>query len=227
MGQFDEAKKAVWSAARTLADKGIFKATEGNVSMRLPGKELFAVTPSAVDYYKMAPEDICIVDFNGELVDGQKKPSIESGMHRAVYLERPDVHVVLHTHQVYASSLALIDTPIPALFDEQVRYLGRTVDIIPYGPSGTSFLTKHVKRKVRNGNNAYILKNHGVLVFGGNFEKALHNIELLEKCALTYLLALSTGKDVTKIPLVIREIAFAKLKSDEKRFAKEGPLLHV
>ncbi len=227
MGPFQEVKKAVWDAARTLADKGIFKATEGNVSMRVPGQELFAVTPSSTDYYKMNPEDVCIVTLAGELIDGLKKPSIESGMHRAVYLDRPDVHVVLHTHQVYASSLALVDTPIPALFDEQVRYLGRSVDIIPYGPSGTSFLTNNVRKKIKNGNNAYILKNHGVLVLGGNFERAMHNIELLEKCALTYILALATGKDVTKVPLLIREVAFAKLKTDEKRFAKEGAILHA
>jgi ribulose-5-phosphate 4-epimerase/fuculose-1-phosphate aldolase len=227
VSQFDEIKMAVWSAARALADKGIFKATEGNVSMRVPHHSFFAVTPSAVDYYKMEPEDICIVNFDGELIDGRKKPSIESGMHRAVYLERSDVHVVLHTHQVYASSLALVDKPIPALFDEQVRYLGRSVDIIPYGPSGTSFLTREVRRKIKNGNNAYILKNHGVLVLGGSFERALHNIELLEKCALTYILALSTGERVTKIPMLIREVAFAKLKSDEKRFAKDGASLNV
>ncbi len=61
-------------------------------------------------------------------------------MHAAIYEERADVGCVIHTHQVYASALALIDTPIPALYDEQVRWLGRSVEIIPYAPSGTGFL---------------------------------------------------------------------------------------
>ena len=116
----------------------------------------------------------------------------------------------------------MIDKPIPALYDEQVRHLGRGVDIISYAPSGTSFLSKKVRNKIRNGNNAYILQNHGVIVLGGNLERAMHNIELLEKCALTYLLALCTEQQVTKVPLVVREIAFSKLRQDERRFALHG-----
>jgi ribulose-5-phosphate 4-epimerase/fuculose-1-phosphate aldolase len=64
------------------------------------------------------------------------------------------------------------------------------------------------------------MQNHGVLIFGGNMEGAIHNMALLEKCALTYLLALVTEKKVTKIPFPIREIVFAKLRADEKKFAE-------
>ncbi len=94
------------------------------------------------------------------------------------------------------------------------------MDVIPYAPSGTSFLKNKVKGKIRNGSNAYILQNHGVLVLGGNVERAIHNMALLEKCALTYLLALLTEEKISKIPLPIREIVFAKLRADEKKFAK-------
>jgi ribulose-5-phosphate 4-epimerase/fuculose-1-phosphate aldolase len=139
-----------------------------------------------------------------------------------VYANRPDVHAILHTHQVYASALALVDAPIPALFDEQVRYLGRSVEIIPYAPSGTGFLKNNVRAKIRSGANAYILQNHGVLVLGGDAERAVQNLALLEKCALAYLLALLSERKVSKIPLAVREIAFAKLKADEKKFAGMG-----
>jgi len=137
-----------------------------------------------------------------------------------VYQTRPDVHCIIHTHQPYASALALIKTPIPALFDEQVSRLGRSVDIISYAPSGTGFLKNAVKSKIKNNNNAFMLQNHGVLVFGVTMEQAIHNMALLEKCALTYLLAIITEKKITKIPLPIREIAFAKLRADEKKFAE-------
>jgi ribulose-5-phosphate 4-epimerase/fuculose-1-phosphate aldolase len=138
----------------------------------------------------------------------------------AVYQQRADVHCIIHTHQPYASALALIKMPIPALFDEQVRFLGRSVDIILYAPSGTGFLKNAVKAKVKNNNNAFILQNHGVLIFGGNMEQAIHNMALLEKCALTYLLAIMTEKKISKIPFPIREVAFAKLRADEKKFAE-------
>ena len=213
-------KQEVVNTCHTLLERGYLKATEGNISARIrSAQSTFAITPSNYDYAKMQADDICILDFEAQQLEGKMKPSIESGMHASVYQARPDVHCIIHTHQPYASALALINTPIPALFDEQVRFLGRSVDIISYAPSGTGFLKNAVKAKVKNNNNAFILQNHGVLVFGVTMEQAIHNMALLEKCALTYLLALMTEKKVSKIPLPIREIAFAKLRADEKKFA--------
>jgi len=219
MGQFDTFKQRVVDTARLLVEKEYLKGTEGNLSVRVEGHEAFAITPSSYDYLQMSPKDVCVLDWQMNVLEGIRKPSIESGLHAIVYQARADVNAVIHTHQVYASALALINAPIPALFDEQVRFLGRSVEIIPYAPSGTGFLRNRVKSRIRNGHNAYILQNHGVLVLGTSIERAVHNLELLEKCALAYLLALCTERKVTRIPLVIREIAFAKLREDEKRYA--------
>jgi len=213
-------KQQVVDACHTLLERGYLKATEGNISARVKGQNLFAITPSNYDYAKMQAEDICILDIDVKRVEGAMNPSIESGMHAGVYQNRPDVHCIIHTHQPYASALALINKPIPALFDEQVIFLGRSVEIIPYAPSGTGFLKNAVKSRIKNGNNAYILQNHGVLAFGGNMEKSIHNIALLEKCALTYLLAIFTEEKITRIPLPIREIMFARLRADERKFAE-------
>lgn len=219
LSPIESAKQQVVETCHTLLARGYLKGTEGNVSVRVQGQAQFAITPSNYDYVKMQVADICVLDMGMVQVEGEMKPSIESGLHAAAYQHRPDVHAIIHTHQPYASTLALINTPIPALFDEQVRYLGRAVEIIPYAPSGTGFLKNKVQKQIKNGHNAYILQNHGVLVLGGDIERAIHNMALLEKCALTYLLALLTEKKVTKIPLFVREIAFAKLRADEKRFA--------
>lgn len=219
MNARQSAKQAVVDTAKLLAERGIFKGTEGNVSVRVAGETSLAITPSSMEYHLMRADDVTIMDFNCKVLEGKARPSIESGVHAAVLALRADANVVIHTHQVYASSLALINKPIPALYDEQVRYLGRGVDIVGYGPSGTGFLTRRVKKALGNGNNAYILQNHGVLVLGHDPTRALHNIELLEKCALTYLLALCTEQKVSRVPLAVREIAFAKLRSDEKRYA--------
>ena len=220
MSEYQLYKQQVVDTCHSLLERGYLKETEGNISARISGQNTFAITPSNYDYAKMQANDICILDFDMQRVEGEMKPSVESGMHAGVYQARPDVHCIIHTHQPYASALALIKSPIPALFDEQVARLGRSVDIIPYAPSGTGFLKNAVKAKVKNNNNAFILQNHGVLVFGVTMEQAIHNMALLEKCALTYLLALMTEKKVSKIPLPIREIAFAKLRADEKKFAE-------
>lgn len=191
--------------------------TGGNISVRVQGEQAFAITPSNYDYTKMVVDDICVLGWDLKRIEGERKPSIESAMHAAIYENRLDANCAIHTHQLYASTLALTRTPIPALFDEQVRFLGKSVDIIDYAPSGTPFLKKNVVKRLSNHANAYILQNHGALLLGPDPDRTIFNVQLLEKCATTYLLALCTEKEITKIPAVFREFAFLMLRKDEKK----------
>jgi L-ribulose-5-phosphate 4-epimerase len=216
MDEIQHMKEVIVASCRLLVEKGYLMATGGNVSVRIPGQNAFAVTPSNYDYLKMVPNDVCVLGYQLNRLQGEMKPSVEAGMHGAIYGVRPDVNAIIHTHQVYTSSLALINAPIPHLFDEQIRFLGRSVEIIPYMPSGTGLLKDIVAKHVKNHNNAFMMQNHGALVFGTDMDRALDNVEVLEKCALAYLLALCTEKKVSKIPLPIREIAFSKLRKDQK-----------
>ena len=224
--QFRAARQHVVDMCRTMLERGYLKATEGNVSVRIAGHRLYAVTPSNYDYDRMRVEDICIVDFEGKHVPDDAStglaPSIECGMHANIYRERPDVNAIVHTHQPYASALAFLRKPIPALTDEQVRFLGRQVAIIDYAPSGTGFLARNVQKKVTGGDNAFIIANHGIVALGTDPDRAVFNMALLEKVSLAYLLALTTeaGKVYT-IPAAIREVAFTKLRADEKRIAAQ------
>jgi L-ribulose-5-phosphate 4-epimerase len=217
MGLCDSAKQQIVETAQKLTRKGYLMATGGNLSVRIAGQNAFAITPSNYDYMKMVPDDICVLDFDLNPLEGRLKPSVESAMHGAIYQVRGDVNAIVHTHQVYASTLALINAPIPTLFDEQARFLGRSVEVIPYAPSGTGILKNTIAKSVKNHNNAYIMQNHGALCFGHDVERAEHNVEILEKCALAYLLALCTERKVTRIPLAVRELAFAKLRKDQKK----------
>ena len=217
MGKYQLIKEQIVATAQSLVQKGFLMATGGNISMRILGEETFAITPSNLDYMRMKPDDVCILDFGLEKIDGELKPSVESGMHGAIYKVRGDVNAVVHTHQVYASALTLIGASIPSLFDEQARFLGRSVEIIPYAPSGTGMLKNKIAKHVQNHNNAFMMKNHGALIFGHDMERAVHNVEILEKASLAYLLALCTEKKVSKILLAVREIAFAKLRKDQKK----------
>lgn len=218
MDRYEAEQQQIVAACQALLEQGYLMATGGNVSLRVAGQEVLAITPSNQDYARMTADDVCLLDFDLNLLAGGT-PSLESGMHAAIYRARPDVGAIVHTHQAHASALALIDAPIPALFDEQVRFLGRAVEIIPYAPSGTGLLRSKIARRVKNGHNAYIMKNHGALCFGHDLERAMNNVEILEKCAVAYLLALCTERKVSKIPLAVREIAFAKLRQEQKKHA--------
>ncbi|MBN1122617.1 MAG: class II aldolase/adducin family protein [Anaerolineae bacterium] len=221
MNRYESIRQQVADYGKKLVHEGYLKGTGGNVSIRVPGEAALAITPSNRDYLTLTPDDICVYTFDQEKIAGDLKPSIEMGLHIAVYQNRPDVGCVMHTHQDFASALAILKKPLPALFDEQVRFLGRSVEIIPYAPSGTGMLAKQVRRMVNNHHNAYIMKNHGVLCMGPTAERAYHNVLLLEKAATAYLLALFSGQKVNTIPLSIREIAFQKLRSEQKKIKKQ------
>jgi glutamate-1-semialdehyde 2,1-aminomutase len=222
----ETSRQHVVDMCRDLLARGYLKATEGNISVRVPGYDRYAVTPSNYDYNRMRPEDVCIVDFSGKEVPENGgsglPPTIECGIHSAVYRVRPDARAVVHTHQPYASALAYLRKPIPACTDEQVRFLGREVPIIDYAPAGTSFLAKNVAKKLAGTTNAFIIANHGIIAIGTDPDRAVFNMALLEKVSIAYLLALTTetGKVYT-IPTAIREIALTKLKSDHKRIAAQ------
>ena len=218
MSLYQELKRLVVETAQDLTHKGYLMATGGNLSARVAGQKVFAITPSNYDYLLMKPGDVCSLDFDLNPLEGSLKPSVESAMHAAIYQVRPDVQAVIHTHQVYPSALALIRKPIPALFDEQVRFLGRSVQIIPYAPSGTGMLRDTIARHVKDHNNAYIMANHGALLFGSDMLRADHNWEVREKFSLANLLDLCSFEKAHQLPLPVRELAFAKLRKDQKKF---------
>ena len=216
MGTYGWEKRCIVETAQKLSAEGLLMATGGNLSVRSVDKNAFAITPSDRNYLEMKPEDICILNFDTEQLEGDYKPSVESKMHAAIYNERKDIKAIIHTHQAIASALTLIKAPIPALFDEQVRFLGRSVEIIPYAPSGTGMLVKQVAKHVRNHNNAFLMQNHGALVFGDSMERAIENAQILEKCAKAYLLSLLSERKINQLPLPIREIVFQMLRKDQK-----------
>ena len=165
MEKYLEVRKSVIEITQTLCAKGFFgteHGTAGNVSARVGTEELVAVTPTGSAYQDLKPEDICIIDFDLNLVAGERGPSVEASMHMCVYRNRPDVGAVLHTHQHYASVLSVLNLPIPPLFDEVTVYLGDRIDVVPYGLSGSPELMANVDAAVGNGSNAYVLQNRRI-----------------------------------------------------------------
>jgi ribulose-5-phosphate 4-epimerase/fuculose-1-phosphate aldolase len=209
MGKYDSERQMVLEASCWLSEHGFFgsmRGTGGNVSVRIEEDSLMAVTPSSLKYHELLTEDICITDLNGAVVEAKRAPSVETGMHAVIYRSRPDVNAVVHTHQIFGSVFALINHPVPALFDEVSFTLGPVVEVVPYGLSGSIDLVNNVAGKLGNNANAYIIQNHGIIALGKNLDKAMLAAELLEKVAHIYCMALATGKSVTTLPDKTREI---------------------
>ncbi len=202
MSKYDPEKLTVLEAVHWLAEHGYLgkRSSGGNISLRIAIQDAVAITPSGKPYLKMAVEDICVVDLDGNLLEGNLQPSIELGIHLGVYHHRPDVKAVIHTHQTYASVLSILNRPIPSLFDEIIVEIGPAVEIIPYAFSGSADLVQNVVAKLGNQCHCYLIQNHGALSLGSDMKRALKNAELLENVARIYYHALATGMDISELP---------------------------
>ena len=203
MGEWDQQKNDVLVCAKWMSEHGYFggyRGSGGNISIRIKNEPILAVTPSGRSYWNMTADDICMVDFDLKPIDGQFVPSKEAEMHIGIYTHRTDVNAIVHTHQAYASILAVIDTPIPSLFDEETKEFGPVVETIPYAISGSKDLVQNVIQKLGNKCHCYILQNHGALNLGRDIDHAWKNTELLEKVSKIYYAALLTGKEISLLP---------------------------
>jgi L-fuculose-phosphate aldolase len=188
-------RTVVVQAAQQLLRLGLVAATSGNVSLRLEGDEkegLIAVTPASTDYETMTPEDIVVVDYDVDVIEGDAVPSSESLTHVAVYKARSDISAVIHTHSIYASVLAVAGVPLPPILDELVAYLGGPVEVAEYGfPSSEDLGEKAIQAMGER--NAVFIRNHGVLAAGRDMPDALRACELVERAAQIYIQARALG----------------------------------
>jgi L-ribulose-5-phosphate 4-epimerase len=202
MSNYDSIRREVADSSHWLAEHGYLGklSSGGNISARVPGEKIVVITPSGRPYLALNQNDICVIDLDQNSIKGSLPPSIEAGMHIGVYKNRPDVNAVIHTHQPYASVLAIINKPVPALFDEITVEIGHEVAIVPYAFSGSSELVDNVVGKLGNACHCYLIQNHGALCLGADMKRAMKNAELLENVSQIYYHALATGEQIQKLP---------------------------
>jgi L-fuculose-phosphate aldolase len=204
---WEEEKQQVLGACRRIAAAGLVAGASGNVSRRVEGADgvpLVAITPSQVPYDRLTADDILVIDFERNLLEGEGHPSSETVAHLAVYRARADVGAVIHTHSIYASALAVAGLEIPPLIDEQVVILGGTVPVAEYAMSGSQELADKVCAALGEGY-AVLLRNHGLLGVGADLEEAASVCEQVERLARIYVLALGLGP-VTPLPENVVEV---------------------
>jgi L-ribulose-5-phosphate 4-epimerase len=207
MGQWHEARKIVLEAARKMAAKGLVVGTAGNISLRLPPegeRQLLAITPSSRHYDLLCIDDIQIIDFDAQKVEGNLRPSMETPLHIGIYRARKNVNAVIHTHSVFASAVSVSGLDIPPILDDQVAFLGGEIKLARHALSGSREQVANVLAALGD-RSAVLLPNHGAVGTGRTMRDAFTACELIEKTARTYLLALSTGK-VNQLPSKARQV---------------------
>jgi ribulose-5-phosphate 4-epimerase/fuculose-1-phosphate aldolase len=211
----------VLEAARQIHRLGLVVGTSGNVSLRLPTegrRRLLAITPSQRDLDTITADDIPVIDFEMEPVEGDLPPSMETTLHIGVYRARRNVNAVVHSHPVYASAIAVTGRDIPPILEDQVAFLGGEIKLAPHAPSGSGAMVAAVSGALGE-RNAVLLANHGAVTVGRNMHEALTAAELLEKTARVYYLALSLGR-VNLLPEAAQQAGLAYFRRLQER---DGP----
>ena len=184
-------KEQVARYGKKLIDRRLTTGSGGNISVYNREKNLVAISPSGLDYYETTPEDIVILDMDGNLVEGKHRPSSEAGMHLAFYKNRADVSGIVHTHSKFATAIACMGWELPA-----VHYLigmaGHRVKCTGYATYGSDELAKKALETIGD-SNAVLLANHGLIALGEDVDRAFSTAEHLEFVSEVYYLTKTLG----------------------------------
>lgn len=190
-----EARKSIVEHGKKLIDTGLTVGTGGNISIFDRETGYMAISPSGVKYYEMKDEDVVIMDLQGNIIEGNLKPSTEHEMHSIVYKNRDDVNAMIHTHALYATTISCLNESLPAI-DYLVAFSGgKDVRCAKYASFGTKEIAENALVAMED-RNAVLLANHGMNVVGKTIEKTFAVTEQLEFCARLYWQAKSIGNPV-------------------------------
>lgn len=176
---------------RRLWQRGLVGATEGNLSCRL-GSQGFLCTPSGLSKGHLQPDDLVVIDSEGQALRRGRMPSSEIKLHLHLYAHRPDVQAVVHAHPLTATAFALAHRPIPAgLLPEGEVILG-PVALCEFGMPGTHDLPATLDPFIAD-HDTFLLSNHGAVAVGQSLADAFWRMETLERVAIVYRDALLLG----------------------------------
>lgn len=179
------AQAEVCETAKKMYSSGLVAGTWGNISSRIDD-EYMVITPSGMDYERLNAEDMVVVNMKTFEYEGNLKPSVEVPVHAAVYLDRPAVNGIVHTHSTYALTMATARKPIPPICDDQVQILGGDVRLAAYTMPGSQEMAEAVVGALKDRGGA-LIANHGAITVGRTLAEAFTGSQVLEKTALIYI----------------------------------------
>lgn len=179
--KLNEYKKEVAYFMRRLYSKNLTTTSGGNISLKLDNQRIL-ITPSGLDKGRMKSDQIGLLSMNGENYTPGLKPSMESGMHIAIYKKRPDIKAIVHAHPTIASGFTALHKSINCTLTAEARAILGTPKTASYALMGTPALAAIVAETSADVN-VILLENHGIICLGENLLGAFDRIEVLEAAA--------------------------------------------
>ena len=211
----EELKEEVCKANKELVEHGLVLFTWGNVSTIDREKNIIAIKPSGVSYDLLKPEDIVLVNLNGEIIEGSKRPSSDTDSHLELYRNFTDIQSVVHTHSTYATIFAQAKAPIDCFGTTHADHFYGSIPV-------TRELTKEeieneyelntgkvIVELFKKSNIDYfhmpacLTTSHGPFAWGKTTDKAIYNAVVLEQIAKINLETLKLNPHLCPIDQVL------------------------
>lgn len=190
----EQLKKEVYEANMLLPKYNLVTFTWGNVSGIDRESGLFVIKPSGVDYDKLRPEDMVVVDLDGKRVEGEMNPSSDTATHVELYKAFPNIGGIVHTHSPWATSWAQAGRGIPCYGTTHADYMYGEIPCVrnltreeieeAYEKNTGVLIAEYFKDKDYVAMPAVLCKNHGPFTWGKNAHEAVHNAVVLENVAM-------------------------------------------
>ncbi len=194
----EKLREEVWKANMALPANHLVVWTGGNVSGRDPETGLIVIKPSGVLFEDLTPQNMAIVDLEGNVVEATHGPSTDTASHLYIYKHRPDVNGVVHTHSNYATAFAAVGKSIPVYLTAIADEFGMTIPCAPYVRIGDKEIGKVILEHIGN-SVAILMKQHGVFTIGATVQKSVKAAVMVEDVAHTVWLAMQIGQ-VEELP---------------------------
>ncbi|MGG0457815.1 L-fuculose-phosphate aldolase [Bacillus mycoides] len=185
-------REEIVAYGKKMISSGLTKGTGGNISIFNREQGLVAISPSGLDYYETTPEDVVILNLDGEVIEGERKPSSELDMHLIYYRNREDINALVHTHSPYAKTIASLGWELPAV-SYLIAFAGPNVRCASYETFGTMQLAEAAFEGMID-RRAVLLANHGLMAGANNIKMAFTIAEEIEFCAQIYYQTKSVGE---------------------------------
>ena len=187
-------RREVCALHAELPRNGLVAWTSGNISARVPDEDLMVIKASGVSYDDLDPGAIVVCDLNGDLVEGELKPSSDAATHGFVYREMPDAGGVAHTHSAYATAWAIHGEPIPCVMTAMADEFGGEIPVGPFALIGDEEIGRGVVETLAGHRSpAVLMRAHGVFTVGASARDAVKTAVTCEDVARTVHLARALG----------------------------------
>lgn len=180
----------------------IVHGTAGNFSIRDPQTGYIAISPSGMPYPTITPADVVIVDDQARVIDGHRRPSSETPMHTMIMRAFPTIRAIVHTHSHYSTVVGVIRDHLPPILTEVCCVVGEHVPVTRYGLTGMPDIGESILEVMDADTKAVLMRNHGLIAFGGSFDEALTVGMIVEEAARVYIdaLAANGGEEPVLVP---------------------------